>query len=209
MTELSVLFADIRNYSNWVATSPPEIVMMQLNQYFGAMAQVIFRFKGRLDKYMGDGLMATFEAPDGNTQNGAMHACFSALDMMSALDQLNQEWLAQGLPTLSIGIGICTGPVYMGSIGSNMKVDLTVIGHTVNMAARLEELNKLFHSQILLCDVTGDAVQQAVPLDSMGKVTLRGSKEPIRVFQISSENITKHATMHQQARQYWREAYGQ
>jgi len=88
-------------------------------------------------------------------------------------------------------------------------VDLTVIGHTVNMAARLEELNKLFHSQILLCDVTGDAVQQAVPLDSMGKVTLRGSKEPIRVYQISSENIIKHATMHQQARQYWREAYGQ
>lgn len=184
MREVTVLFCDIRGYTALVENNPPHLVIQQLNEYFSAMTQVIFQHHGRLDKYMGDGLMAYFEPTDGTLASSAVNGVRAALAMETALKQLNQRWSEQGLPVLDIGMGIHSGVVFVGNIGSQMKMDFTIIGDTVNLAARLEPMNKIFKTRIIISDATYRCVKEAVKTQFLGKMPIRGKKHTVKVYNV-------------------------
>ncbi len=184
MREVTILFCDIRGYTALVEQHPPHLVIQQLNEYFSAMTQVIFQHHGRLDKYMGDGLMAYFEPSNGTLASSAINGVHAALAMEQALHQLNQQWKAQGLPTLDIGIGINSGVVFVGNIGSQMKMDFTIIGDNVNLASRLEPMTKIFKTRIIISETTYRCVKETVVSKLLGKMPIRGKKHDVKVYNV-------------------------
>ncbi len=186
MREVTVLFCDIRGYTALVEKYSPHLVVQQLNEYFSAMTQVIFQHHGRLDKYMGDGLMAYFEATDGTLASSAINGVLAALAMENVLKQLNQRWREQGLPVLDIGVGINSGVVLVGNIGSQMKMDFTIIGDNVNLAARLEPMNKIFKTRIIISESTYRCVKGRIKTQCLGKMPIRGKKHDVKIYNVIS-----------------------
>lgn len=181
--DMSVLFSDIRGFTSASERARPEEVVAQLNQYFSAMVEVLFRHRGTLDKFVGDMVMGLFGAPvaDARHADGAV-AC--ALEMSRVLRALNARWQAEGRPTLDIGIGINSGEMIVGNIGSERQMSYTVIGDAVNLAARLESLNKDFGTRILVSDDTRRRLQQPVAMREIGTVTVKGRSEPVLVHEV-------------------------
>ena len=139
--EVTVLFSDLRNFTRMSEAIGPEEMLAILNHYFTRMASVVEKHGGVVDKYVGDALMALFGAPVASADD-ADRALRAALEMTTALDELNQQWHRRGLPTVGAGIGINTGVVVAGNMGSEKRLNYTVIGDGVNLAYRLEELRR-------------------------------------------------------------------
>src|SRR5262249_27100495 len=139
--EVTVLFSDLRNFTSMSEKLAPQEMLEILNRYFTGMSAIIEKHGGVVDKYMGDALMALFGAPlaDPDDADRAMQA---ALEMTEALDDLNRRWQKRGLPTIGVGIGINTDIVVAGNMGSETRLNYTVIGDGVNLASRLEGLTK-------------------------------------------------------------------
>ncbi len=194
MREVSILFCDIRGYTALVEKYPPNLVIHQLNEYFTAMTQVIFENQGRLDKYMGDGLMAFFEPTDGSIASSAINSVRAARDMERVLRQLNKKWQQEGLPVLDIGIGINSGVVFIGNIGSHMKMDFTIIGDNVNLAARLEQMNKIFNTRIIVSESTWRWVKDDAACRYLGQVPVRGKQKHVKVYEILNKSLQPAAT---------------
>ena len=138
---MTVLFSDIRGFTTMSEKGTPEDVVGQLNEYFTRMVAVVFEHRGTVDKFVGDMVMALYGAPLDDDDH-ADHAVQTALAMIGTLRAMNVEWQSQGKPTLDIGIGINTGDMVAGNIGSDTIMSYTVIGDAVNLGARLESLNK-------------------------------------------------------------------
>jgi adenylate cyclase len=148
----TVLFSDIRGFTTASERATPEAVVAQLNEYFGAMVEVLFRHQGTLDKFVGDMVMGLFGAPLPDDRH-ADHAVAAAIDMTQTLDRLNEKWRSEGKPELNIGIGINSGDMIAGNIGSEAIMSYTVIGDAVNLGSRLESLNKEHGTRILVSEV--------------------------------------------------------
>jgi len=181
--EMSVLFSDIRGFTSASERARPEEVVTQLNEYFSAMVEVLFRHRGTLDKFVGDMVMGLFGAPVADARH-ADHAVACALEMSAELRGLNARWQAEGRPALDIGIGINSGEMIVGNIGSERQMSYTVIGDAVNLAARLESLNKDFGTRILISEDTRRRLQGIVETREMGKVTVKGRAEPVFVHEV-------------------------
>ena len=153
--DMTVLFSDIRGFTSASERSTPEAVVAQLNEYFGVMVDVLFRHQGTLDKFVGDMVMGLFGAPLPDPHH-ADHAVAAALEMSVELDRLNATWEAQGRPVLDIGIGINSGEMIAGNIGSSAIMSYTVIGDAVNLGSRLESLNKEYGTRLLISQATKD-----------------------------------------------------
>jgi adenylate cyclase len=138
---MSVLFADIRGFTTFTERGRPEEVVAQLNEYFSRMVDVVFAHRGTVDKFVGDMVMALFGAPLADPDH-ADHAVRAALGMLDALGGLNARWDADGRPRLEIGIGVNSGDMVAGNIGSDQVMSYTVIGDAVNLGSRIESLNK-------------------------------------------------------------------
>jgi class 3 adenylate cyclase len=183
--DVSVMFADIRGFTEMSNRMAPEELVDLLNRYFAAMAAAIFRHGGMLNKTIGDGLLAVFGAPQA-LENHALAALRAACDMRLALDDANTEWAAHGLGPVRIGIGIHTGDVVIGNMGNQEHVDYTVIGDVVNVASHVEQHTKKVRRAILLTHATYDrvggmalveeveAVRMATGDRSIGVVALNG-----------------------------------
>lgn len=183
--EVTVLFSDIRGFTAKSEQVEPEVVVDTLNEYLTAMVAVLFDHGGTLDKYLGDGVMAFFGAPLADPDH-AGHACRAAIAMLDRLETLNNDWIAAGLPRLDVGIGIHTGPAVVGFIGDpERRMDYTAIGDTVNVASRLEALNKETGTAILLSAATAKKLDGALPLKTIGKRAVRGRAEPIEIYTIT------------------------
>jgi len=139
--EVTVLFSDIRGFTAFSEGKPPEAIVARLNEYFTAMTEIVFRRQGTLDKYLGDGLMAVFGAP-APSENHAAQAVAAAVEMLDRLEELNKQWQEKGEVNIGIGIGINSGSVVVGNIGSPERMDYTVIGEEVNLASRLGEFKQ-------------------------------------------------------------------
>lgn len=184
--EVTVLFSDIRDFTTRSEGVEPEIVVDTLNEYLTAMVEVLFDHGGTLDKYLGDGLMAFFGAPVVEAEH-ATQACRAAIGMLDRLETLNKEWATTGRPRLNIGIGIHTGPAVVGFIGDpDRRMDYTAIGDTVNVASRLEALNKEIGTAILLSAATAQKLDGALPLKSIGERAVKGRAEPIELYTITA-----------------------
>jgi adenylate cyclase len=151
--EATVLFADLEGFTLLSETMPPQSLIKLLNDYFTPMTQVIMAYQGTLDKYIGDALMALWGAPVPLADH-ALRACRAAIDMEQTMTELQAAWQAQGLPNLMARIGLHTGPVVAGNVGSRDRFNYTVLGDTVNLASRLEGVNKAYGTRILLSEET-------------------------------------------------------
>ncbi len=181
---VSVLFSDIRGFSTISENLPPETVVQVLNEYFEVMVEVIFRHRGTLDKFIGDGLMALFGAPEEDPRQEE-HALMAAIEMQSELEKLSRKWEPLGVK-LKIGIGINTGPAIVGSIGSPRRREYTAVGDTVNVASRLESATKDLGVNILVSEFTYYAVKSSFPFQRMGTVQVKGRQEPLTVYSVDS-----------------------
>lgn len=179
--EVTVLFADIRGFTKLAEKMDARDVVVLLNRYLSAMVEIVFAHGGTLDKYMGDGLMAYFGAPVAQPDH-ARQAVRCALDMQDALASLNERDKRTGETALRMGIGVHTGSAVIGDIGAESRSEFTVIGDTVNVAARLEQLTKDYPLGTLLSGATVAASGGGIPVRLVDTVTLRGRSEPIDVY---------------------------
>ena len=156
--DISVLFSDLRGFTKLSSEASPQELVSQLNEYLTAMTDIVFSHEGTLDKYMGDGLMALFGAPV-PLEDHPYRACDAALEMVDKLEELNKDWLGSGYAPLDVGIGISTGAVLVGNLGSKQRFDYTAIGEGVNLGARLEGLSNFYGVNILISEATYEAVK--------------------------------------------------
>ena len=186
--EMTVLFSDIRGFTSASERRPPEDVVAQLNEYFSAMVEVLFRHRGTLDKFVGDMVMGLFGAPLDDREH-ADHAVAAAIDMLRALDELNARWRADGRPPVEIGIGISSGEMIAGNIGSAAIMSYTVIGDAVNLGARLESLNKERGTRILISEATRRRLTRPVATRPVGEMAVKGRVEPVLVHEVLAEGV--------------------
>ncbi|HXG88935.1 MAG TPA: adenylate/guanylate cyclase domain-containing protein [Vicinamibacterales bacterium] len=182
---MTVLFSDVRGFTAMSERATPEEVVGQLNEYFSRMVQVLFAHRGTLDKFVGDMVMGLFGAPLDDSDH-AEHAVQAALAMTTALEQLNAGWAAAGRPVLDIGIGISTGEMVAGNIGSDTIMSYTVIGDAVNLGARLESLNKDYGSRIIISEATRAALKGRYDMRPLGEVVVKGKSRPVAIYEVKS-----------------------
>ena len=178
-----MLISDIRDFTAMSEQMEPEEVVQFLNAYFSDMVDAVFEYGGVLDKFLGDGLLAVF----GSFSDGPDHAwraVSAALRMNARLGNINDERTAAGLLPIRIGIGIHTGEVIVGNIGSQRRLEYTVIGDGVNTTSRLESLNKQFSTMILISEVTYEAVKERFECRHMPECILRGRTRPTQVYEV-------------------------
>jgi adenylate cyclase len=161
----------------------PEEVVHLLNEYFTRMVDIVFKHKGTLDKFVGDMVMALFGAPLDDPDH-AEHAVDAALEMIVELRRLNERWTAEGRPALEIGIGVNTGTMIAGNIGSDAIMSYTVIGDAVNLGSRLESLNKEYGTRIIISEATRDSLPPKYALRPLGAVVLKGKTQPVAIFEV-------------------------
>jgi adenylate cyclase len=176
---VAVLFSDIRGFTTLTESMRPDAVARLLTEYFTDMVDCVFRHGGTLDKFIGDAVMAQWGAPLGE-RDDADRAMQAALDMMRALEGLNARWAADGRPTIEIGIGLTYGEAFAGNIGSERRLEYTVIGDTVNTARRL--CGEAGPGEILVSDDFRRALTAPPRLEAKLSMELRGKNQPVPVF---------------------------
>jgi adenylate cyclase len=184
---ITVMFTDIRGFTTISEVMRPEAVVSLLSEYFERMVEVVLRYQGTIDKFLGDGMMVIFGAPldDPYQEEHAVHA---AIEMQKELGALNKRWENEGRTPVRMGIGINSGAAVVGNIGSDQRMEYTAIGDTVNLASRLESASKDLGVDIVVSEHTYDAVRPLFSWKSVGDVTVRGRMEAVRVY--SLENTT-------------------
>ncbi len=180
---LTIFFSDIEGFTTLSEGMSPLTVVALLNEYLTQMTEIIFKFDGLLDKYEGDAIMSVFGAPV-DQRDHAIRACRCALEHQKALERLRAKWKAEGKPEIRVRIGINSGNVVVGNMGSEMRFDYTVIGDNVNLAARLESANKLFHSDILISSQTAELVEGAILTRFLGMLRVVGRRQPVQVYEV-------------------------
>jgi adenylate cyclase len=178
---ITILFADIRGFTRISEHAPPEKIVGLLNRYFSAMTDIIFAHGGTLDKYLGDGLMALFGAPT-TTPEDAANALNAAVAMQRRLLGINLELVAEGLPEVGVGIGLHTGEVTVGYIGSERRSEYTAIGDSVNTASRLESNAK--GGEILISDATAKAARSRYKLKPREPITVKNREQPVVLWEV-------------------------
>jgi adenylate cyclase len=179
--ELTLIFADLANFTIMAEKLEPRAVVKVLGRYFDAMSTVIYRHRGTVDKYIGDGIMAFWGAPLPDDQH-AEHALQAAIDMQSRFDKLARQLKKEGGPLVSMRIGIHTGNVIVGNVGSRARFAYTAIGDAVNLASRLEGANKAYGTSILLSEATVRHLKDGVPLRPVDSVMVKGRTDAVTIF---------------------------
>jgi adenylate cyclase len=182
---VTILFSDLRNFTAWSESTSEEILISQLNEYLTAMVECIHAEGGTLHKFIGDAIMAVWgDLQSVSPEEDARHACQSALAMQDKLAELNTAWNAKNMHTLEMGIGINQGTVLVGNIGSPRRMEFTVIGDAVNLASRLESLNKELKTRILVGESVQQLVGQHFVFVAHGPVHVKGKAQLVDVFEL-------------------------
>ncbi len=181
--EVTVLFSDLRSFTSISEKLNPQETGQLLNTYFDAMISVVFEHKGTLDKLIGDAIMAFFGAP-ARLEDHEIKAAETALQMVDALKRLNEKGGVKGLEQLRVGIGLNTGQVVVGNLGSSQFMDYTVIGDTVNLGSRIEGLNKVYGTSIIITQSTADNLDSRFVLRELDLVMVKGKKNAVKIYEL-------------------------
>jgi adenylate cyclase len=180
---LTVLFSDIRGFTTISEKLTPEALVEHLNVYLQAMTDLVFQYNGTLDKYVGDEIMAFWGAPV-EMDDHALNACKCALDQIESLRKMNEKWKAEGKPELNIGIGINTGDMVVGNMGSASRMDYTLMGDNVNLGARLEGTNKVYSTCIIISENTYEHVKDNVVVRELDLIRVKGKNKPVKIYEL-------------------------
>jgi adenylate cyclase len=190
---LTVMFSDIRGFTTISEKLTPEELVSLLNEYLTVMTDIVFKYEGLLDKYIGDAIMAVFGAPLEQPDH-ALRCCRTALEMMAELKVLQERWAREGRPYVDIGVGINSGDMVVGNMGSNMRFDYTVMGDNVNLSSRLEGINKEYGTHIILSEYTYAVVKEEMFCREIDSVRVKGKKLPVRIYELicAQKDAAKH-----------------
>ncbi len=181
--EVTVFFSDLSGFTTLSETMPPDVLVSLLNEYLSAMTDAIFATEGTIDKYIGDAIVAFWGAPIARGEE-AVRACRAALMNFRKLHELWPDWERRGLPRLNMRIGIHTGPVVVGNIGTQAQINYTTIGDTTNTASRLEGVNKFYGTRILIGESTRRDAGDAIVAREIDLIAVKGKSEVVRVFEL-------------------------
>ena len=181
--ELSVMFTDIRGFTTLSEGMTPNELVEWLNEYLSAMTDILFRHQGTLDKYIGDAIMAFWGSPYPQ-EDHAVAACRCGLEMNRRLDELHVKWRAEGKKEAAMGVGINTGPVNVGNMGSAKRLSWTVMGDNVNLASRLEGLTKEYHIRTILSEGTYVQVKDQFVCREVDKIRVKGKLQPVTIYEL-------------------------
>ena len=183
------MFSDVRSFTSISERLKPNEVVESLNKYFSSMVEIIMGNDGIVDKYIGDAIMAIYGAPVQH-ENDALQATLSGLEMLDALKNFNQEQEEHGRPKFAIGIGINFGLVTVGNIGSDRKMDYTVIGDMVNLSSRLEGLTKKYKLPLLVSESVYRKIEGHLPCRLVDRVVVKGKTQGIGIY-APKRNLTE------------------
>jgi class 3 adenylate cyclase len=184
--EVSVLFADLRDFTARAETMASEAVVRLLNEFHSRMVDCVFRHGGTLDKYLGDGLMAYFGAPVEQVDH-AERAVRCAVDMQHALGEMNRDLTQRDVPALKMGIGVHSGAAILGDIGTERRREYTIVGDTVNVASRVEQLTKVCDAPILVTEETRRRVTADLNFVAVEPLTVKGKSAPLQTYRIDPQ----------------------
>ncbi|MBD0263402.1 MAG: GAF domain-containing protein [Tolypothrix sp. Co-bin9] len=188
--EVTILFSDIRGYTTLTENLGAAEVVSLLNQYFETMVEAVFNHEGTLDKFIGDALMAVFGAPLTLVENHAWKAIQAALDMRKRLAEFNQRRIIQAQPEIHIGIGISSGEVVSGNIGSQKRMDYTVIGDGVNLSSRLEGVTKEYGCDIILSEFTYQMCSHSIWVRELDRIRVKGKYQAVNIYELIGDRST-------------------
>jgi adenylate cyclase len=181
--KVTILFTDIRSFTTISERMDPQQLVGLLNEYFTEMVSIVMQEDGVVDKYIGDAIMAVFGAPVSKPQD-AVHAVRAAVRMRGALEELNVRLIARGIPALRTGIGIHTGEVVAGNIGSDKRMEYTVIGDPVNVASRLETSTKDLGVNVLISQDTFELTKDVIETRPVREIIVKGRGQPVMTYEV-------------------------
>jgi len=185
--EITVLFSDIRGFTSISERFPPEAIVEMLNRYLDPMTKIVLSNRGTLDKYIGDAIMAIYNAPL-DIEDHPYLACKTAVEMIESLQKVNEEFRKLGFPEIDIGIGIHTGEAVVGNMGTDTRFDYTAIGDTVNLASRLESLNKQYRTHIIVSEFTKKKIKDNVfKFRELDRIRVKGKELPVVIYELSPD----------------------
>lgn len=181
--EITVFFSDIRGFTTISESLNPEELVSLLNDYLSKMTEIVLEYKGTVDKYMGDAIMAFWGAPVHNPEHPYL-ACLASIKQIEELEVLHEKWEAEGKPSINIGIGLNTGDAVVGNMGSSHRMDYTVMGDTINLGSRLEGTNKFYATRIIISEYTYEKVKDRVYVRELDLIRVKGKHEPVRIYEL-------------------------
>jgi len=189
---ITIFFSDIRGFTSISEKLEPEELVRLLNDYLTEMTSIIIKNQGLVDKFMGDAIMAFWGAPLDQPDHAEM-ACLSSLEMMDKLRELQKKWKKEGIPSFDIGIGLNSGDAIVGNMGSSNRFDYTAMGDNVNIASRLEGLNKIYGTNIIISENTYKIIKDKFKTRKLDTVKVKGKKKPIVIYELLSrkDNLSK------------------
>jgi adenylate cyclase len=208
--EITAFFSDVQGFTGISETLTPHEIVELLNEFLTEMTDIILRHEGTVDKFEGDAIIAFFGAPN-LLENHAERACSASIEMQKRLAQLRTKWRAENRPVLKMRIGICTGLAVVGNMGSEKRLDYTMMGDTVNTAARLEGANKQYGIYTLISETTRKAAGNEITVREVDTIKVVGRKKPVTVFELMGYNknidqsIKETIAKYQQALQAYRD----
>jgi class 3 adenylate cyclase/CHASE2 domain-containing sensor protein len=183
---VSVMFTDIRNFSTLSETMDPQLVVSGLNRYLAEMTEAVVKVDGYMNRFMGDGILAIFGAPNPLPDDGAWMAVQCGMDMLDRLQRLNQSEIFPGISEIRIGIGVHTGEAIVGNIGCYQKMDYSITGDTANLASRIEGMTKVHKVPFLISEATCERVRDRIEARFIESTQVKGRKEMVNLYEVVS-----------------------
>ena len=206
---ITIFFSDLANFTTLSERFEPERIVSLLNEYFTEMSQVILDSQGVIDKYQGDGIMAFWGAPI-PLEAHAARACLAALECQVRMNKINESLSREGIPPLSMRIGLHSGDAVVGNMGSAQRFDYTIIGDNVNLASRLEGVNKQFGTKVIISETTYQQAGDRIEARELDLIAVKGKEKPIRIYELLGgkgnlkEEQKKWKILYEEAlRSYW------